>query len=311
MADTDIFDIDSDIDIAIVGAGPAGCSCALWLAEYGLRCVLVDRRAAPCASLDGYRFAQDWVLGAPGRSLADIGAAYRAHLDARGDVARRFGAAPRAAQRDAAGRWRLALDDGAALRADAVVLATGVVPVRPAEYFGDGAASAERLHDAVSLTRARPGIAGERVPLLGGGDNAAENAVALAAAGNRVTLCARGGLRAQRRFVDRIGRLPAVTLLDRAPLPAVKPLADGGFEARWPGRAECFDRVAVLFGSRPDSAALDLLRAADPRHADAAGGVFIAGDAAGRFHPCVASAVGDGAHVASQIERWLHGRRVG
>ena len=298
-------------DAAIVGAGPAGCSCALWLAEYGLRCVLVDRRAAPCASLDGYRFAQDWVLGAPGRSLADIGAAHRAHLDARGDIARCFGATPRVAERDLAGRWRLTLDDGTELCADAVVLATGVVPVRPPAYFGSGAAPAERLHDAVSLTHARPGIAGERVLLLGGGDNAAENAVALAAAGNRVTLCARGGLRAQRRFTARIAALPAITLLDRAPLPAVKPLADGGFEAHWPRRAERFDRVAVLFGSRPDSAALDLLRAADPRHADADGGVFVAGDAGGRLHPCVASAVGDGAHVASQVERWLHGRRAG
>lgn len=328
-------------DALVLGAGPAGASCALWLAEYGLRCVLADKAPQACSTLDALRFPQDWVLGEPGRTLAEIASGYRAHLAQRRDIDTRFGTRLLAARHDAAG-WHLQLgpaggeaapaeaaggagaaagQPAAALTARAIVLATGVSPRRPPAYFNAALAGSD-LVDAVGLTQRRESWAGRRVLLLGGGDNAAENALALAALGSQVVLANRSPLRAQRRFLRQLEQqaLAAPARLQcRAPtpLPELQRDAAGRLQARWPttapgpwaGTEEAYDGVAVLFGFQPNLQPLEMLRSAQglPANNTLPPGVFLAGDAAERLHPCVPTALGDGAHTAHEVERWLAG----
>ena len=287
-------------DAAIVGAGPAGCSCALWLAEYGLRPLLVDRQNAACATLRGLHFSQEWVLGSPRHTLSEIGDGYRAHVGARTDIQKRFNTAPRAFTRLESDLWQVQLDDRTTACARTLVFATGLSPVRPPEFFNPTLMS-QTLLDAVSLVDSRPLIAKRRVLLLGGGDNAAENALTLSIQGNAVTIASRQALHAQQRFLREIAACSSVQVRAGQPLPELRRAPDGYLACWADGSESAFDVVAVLFGYLPNREPLELL----PAGAGPDDGVFLAGDVSERLHPCVSCAVGEGAHVAWQVERRL------
>src|SRR5262245_49443325 len=70
--------------VPVIGGGPAGMSCALWLANYGLRPVIVERAGAlgGMARLDPYR--NDWLLGRPNESGRDNAAAFVRHIEEAG-----------------------------------------------------------------------------------------------------------------------------------------------------------------------------------------------------------------------------------
>src|SRR5687767_12496527 len=52
--------------VPIIGGGPAGMSCALWLHNYGLRPIIIEREPdlGGLAGRNPYR--NDWLLGRPG-----------------------------------------------------------------------------------------------------------------------------------------------------------------------------------------------------------------------------------------------------
>jgi FolB domain-containing protein len=98
-------------------------------------------------------------------------------------------------------------------------------------------------------------------------------------------------------LVQRIQAQPLITLRLATPLPeALAPGADGVTIG-----AEHFDHVAALLGFEPEPSALGLLDDSVKPHA------FVAGDASGRWHPCVQTALADGVHAAKQIEQMLRG----
>jgi dihydroneopterin aldolase len=302
-------------DCVVIGAGPAGCSAASWAAQMGARIAVVDRAEAACASLAPLDFAQDWVLGEPQRPLRDIGAALAAHAAQRSGIRWHLGTAVTGLARLAAG-WRVDLSDGHALETQSLILATGVRPVRPAAYF-DGAPA---LMDAAGLTARRATLPpASRVLLLGGGDNALENAAYLAAQGHAVTLWARDAWRGQAALVEALASHPAIEQRQQMSLPtALRPLPGGGFEADSEAfGTERFDAAAVLFGYEPEPAPWSWLNRAlaagdaihsalQPGQPDEALGIFVAGDVSRRWHPCVQTALADGVVAARQMEAWLH-----
>src|SRR5512144_2118212 len=115
------------VDCAIIGAGPAGCSAASWAAQLGLTATVVDRAPAPCSVLAGLEFAQDWVLGHPQASLAEVGRSLAAHARRIDGLRWRLGSAATGLVRPD-GHWRVTLADGGTIDATTVVLATGVRP---------------------------------------------------------------------------------------------------------------------------------------------------------------------------------------
>ncbi|MEY4750711.1 MAG: hypothetical protein RIQ60_2925 [Pseudomonadota bacterium] len=321
----------SRLDALVVGAGPAGCSAAAWLAQAGLSCLLIDRAAEACASLAAYDFAQDWVLGAPGRTLAELGRSYADHLRtlaARHPLRLALGCSVETIDHDDAG-WRVSTSDGRIHEAASLVLATGLLPRRPVAYF---AQPHPQLHDAVSLTAARDSLPPQsRVLLLGGGDNAVENAHYLHQRGHRVTVACRHwraqpALLARLRGCAGIETIVSPTLprpaFDRlaapadaathTPTPAPLPMRSADASLRE------FDVVAVLFGFEPARELYDLALAALDRSGHPAmgrspgpaalaevpgAGLHVAGDASGQLHPCVHSALADGVRVAKAVQR--------
>ncbi|HLO92905.1 MAG TPA: FAD-dependent oxidoreductase, partial [Burkholderiaceae bacterium] len=205
-------------DIAILGGGPAGCSAASWLAQLGLRVALVERESQLCASLQALRFPQDWVLGSAGQDLAALGRQYARQVEDQAGVQRLTGRNLQHADWQAGLGWRLQLSDGSSLAARALILATGLRPLRPELFFPPGRPH-ERVLDAVDLTARRDTLPPGRILLLGGGDNAAENALFLQARGHQVTLWSRSDWRAQQVLVDRIQARPSIVQRPRCPMP--------------------------------------------------------------------------------------------
>ncbi len=319
--------MDHTTDIAIIGAGPAGCSAASWLSHLGLSAALVDRESQLCASLRALGFEQDWVLGEPGVSLTALAERYAAHTLALPGLALKLGRQVKQLDWQAGAGWTLGLDDGSALHARGLLLATGLRPLRPELFFHTGSAGTQaRLLDAVSLTRQRTALKPGRILLLGGGDNAVENALKLQQLGHQVTVWSRSDWRAQEALLQRLQGLgDAITLRPRTPMPtALTPDSDGvSVQSKFHG-TERFDHVAVLLGFEAEPSAWQMVAEALQRAGITAPtlpyrdeprfnalGLMVAGDASGRQHPCVQTALADGVVAAKQAESFLRPRPEG
>ncbi|OYU28928.1 MAG: hypothetical protein CFE41_02770 [Burkholderiales bacterium PBB2] len=311
--------LPSQLDVAILGGGPAGCSAASWLQQLGLRVLLVERAPQLCAGLQSLQFNQDWVLGAPGQKLADLGQQYARQVEGLSEVHTVLGQSCAHLDWLTGEGWRLRLDDGRSVQARALLLATGLKPLRPEAFFPTPLPH-PRVLDALSLTACREQLAPARILLLGGGDNAAENALYLQARGHQVTLWSRSDWRAQQRLVERIqGLAGAVQTRLPSPMPSRLLPDEAGVTVQSQAFSEeRFDHVAVLLGFEAEPSAWlqvgDALQRAgitapshpfrdEPRFAPL--GLFVAGDASGRQHPCVQTALGDGVVAAKAVEAFL------
>jgi dihydroneopterin aldolase len=310
------------LDAIVVGAGPAGCSAASWLVQLGLRTALIEQATQPCATLEQLDFVQDWLLGAEGRTLRQIGRDIATHLARLTQLEQRLGRSLTVMRYLPDGSWDLLLDDGTALQTRCLVLATGVRPRRPVAYFSPEHPPG-RVLDALDLTRQRHALPAGPVLLLGGGDNAVENALYLHERGHRVTLWTRAALRAQPGLMQRLAQCPGIEVRTATPLPRLLAVRADGVQLNSADHGiETVSAVAVLFGFEPQTGAYALVQNAlrsagfdetmasgvdtGQRLADMASvGVFIAGDASARMHPCVQTALADGVVAAKRVQDYL------
>lgn len=312
------------VDAAIIGGGPAGCSAASWLAQLGLSVALIERTPRLCGSLALLDYRQDWLLGEPGLSLAQLGERYARHVSAQPGVQLLLNESPRHLDWQADQGWLLQLAGTSdapglqPLRARSLLLATGLVPRHPADLYPQQPRS-ERVMDALELTARREQLPPSRVLLLGGGDNAVENALHLQLRGHQVTIWSRSDWRAQSHLVQQLEAQPGLVLRPAQALPTEVRDSPGGVVVRSRAHGEeTFDHVAVLLGYEPEPSAwllvADALQRAgltgpsqpfrdEPRFAGL--GLFVAGDASARQHPCVQTALGDGVVAAKQVEAYL------
>jgi thioredoxin reductase (NADPH) len=178
---------DALYDVAIVGAGPAGLSAAVYAASEGLRTVLIEREAfgGQAGTSSRIRNYLGFPRGVSGRHLA-LRAQQQAVL---------FGAETIYSEvtgLEVDGRERaLMMREGSRVVARAVVVATGAsyrrlsVPSVEA-LLGAGVFYGAALTEAVALRE-------QDVVVIGGGNSAGQAAVHLSRFARRVTLVARGG----------------------------------------------------------------------------------------------------------------------
>lgn len=305
-------------------------SCALWLHNYGLRPVIVEREAELGGLARFNAYPNDWLLGRPAESGRENAAAFTRHIREIG-VEALLDTRPRRLS-NANGGFRLELASSASggvqpLSAPALVVATGT-------RF-DGEDWLERIGDARELigggrVHLGPTYAGEpgadlgaRVAVLGGGDNAFDVSRMLAERGLRVTLIMRSAApRARQPLVDRLREHEASGAVSIMAARTVERLEGGrdGIHIRLDGGASIeADHVLILFGYRPNTDEPWLTRLGLER--DARGyltvdgnmetsrrGVFAVGDVANPANPCVVTALASGAMAAREIERRLAAR---
>lgn len=212
-----------DDTVLVVGAGPAGVSCAMWLDDYEIPFSWVDARGRIGGMLHRVHNRITNVVGSDyedGRQLAE---ALESQLEARGLSPRRGEITRLNARTDHV----IVRQNGSKPRDfGMVVLATGTTYRRlgiPGEAEGMGKCISQ------SATADGAKFAGRHVAVVGGGDAGFENAIRLAGHGCRVTMllrspdfCARSG------FVQTVREHPSI---DIAAIPSVveriEPTDDG------------------------------------------------------------------------------------
>jgi thioredoxin reductase (NADPH) len=324
-------------DVAVVGAGPAGLSTAVYAASEGLSVLVVDSRgfggqAGASARIENYF---GFPIGLSGQDLTSLGFAQ----------ATKFGtefAIPAQAVRlecRSPGSIGLLLEDGREVSSRTVVLASGARYRRP-DLAGLEAFEGRGVSYWASPIEAHH-CRGKDVVLVGGGNSAGQAAVFLAQHAARVLMLVRGkGLSESmsRYLVDRIAAMPNIDVHTRTELSGLEPDENGdlGF-ARWrhrDGGDEVRHEVGQVFLFVGADPATEWLRTCDVA-LDAKGfvrtgpdlsrddlarsgrrtipasletnvpGVFAVGDVRSGSVKRVGGAIGEGAAVVAQLHAWL------
>ena len=306
-----------EVDLVVVGAGPAGLGAAVYGASEGLETLLVEGSALGGQAGTSRRIEN--YLGFPA-GITGTELASRAVVQAR-----KFGARPATPYRALAlepgdGRHVVRLDEDHEVAARAVVLATG------AEYRRlpvDGLADYEGLSVFYSAGPPEGRLCGaSRVAVVGGGNSAGQAAVWLSRGGALVTLLhRRADLRETMsdyliRELDRYG----VAVRDRSEIAELHG-ADGRLEAvtLTTGERLAFSFLFLFLGARPcthwlgeavarDKDGFILTGAgagADHLLETSVPGVFAAGDVRSGSTKRCATAVGEGAMAVQFVHAHL------
>jgi thioredoxin reductase (NADPH) len=313
-------------DVAIVGAGPAGLSSAVYAASEGLSVLVLDRhafggQAGASARIENY-------LGFP-TGISGVALTARAY-----NQAQKFGvemAIPKTVMslecgcESAPEMFRLRLADDECVRARSIIVASGA-RYRRLEVESLTSFEGSSVHYWASPLEARL-CTGQEVVVVGGGNSAGQAVVYLASVVSKVWLLLRSQHLAAKMssyLVDRISGLPNVEVVPRARVTAL--LGGGGFleAVRWrhSDLAEVQRPVHHLFlfiGADPNSAWLsDASVALDSRGFVLTGGalgrqtletsragIFAVGDIRSGSAKRVATAVGDGAQVVANLHQYL------
>jgi thioredoxin reductase (NADPH) len=219
-------------DVAVVGAGPAGLSTAVYAASEGLAVIVFDARAfggqaATSARIENYL---GFPTGISGQALAG-----RAFVQAQ-----KFGAEmviPAKVERlnCVEAPLTLELGDGRRVTAKTMVVATGARYRRPAIY-GLEQFEGRGVWYWASPIEARL-CREEEVALVGGGNSAAQAAVFLSGFASKVWILVRGdGLAdsTSRYLIDRIDATPNIEVLTRTEIASLSGSPGGRLEhVRW------------------------------------------------------------------------------
>lgn len=294
------------LSIGILGGGPAGMSAALWLKQLGLHPVVIEAESQLGGMQRTSNYANPFLLGHFGKTANELAKLFEDHLaqerieriharvtgleatDQRVLVATAERGLSFAATIVCFGtRWR-SLDVPGAAEAQRA---------RTLRYMGHGS----DVHDAK----------GKRVVVIGGGDNAFAIAAEASTSASSVVVLSRSAPRAQPLIMAsakqpnvevRLGQTVerfepgVITLNDERTLPFDLAYIALGFApntealATWLPRLER-DREGYLITDLHG-------RTAVPR-------VWAAGDICNPIHPCTATAIGQGATAAQDVERVL------
>jgi len=303
----------------IIGAGPAGVSCAVWLARLGLAPVLIeanDRIGGLCL---GHAYHDNWNASLPGRTGTEV-AEQLAMSVAQAGVPVFLNEAVRSVQKsqNAHAPFIVTSRSGKQWRAHHVVLASGVRARHLPQLEALDKKSPQNGIEPLPGLLIGPGahvaaqnFQGRRVAVLGGGDNAFENALyALDHGAACVNIHARS-VRAQQQFVRRFLALSAST-------PAAAQVRGAATQidlARRQVNGAAYDLILVCYGWEPCVAFADALAlerdergfiATDWASAQTSmAGVYAIGEVAQRQHPCVVTALADGVTAAKAIQARL------
>lgn len=288
------------LDALIIGGGPAGCSCAIWLKQLGRSLTLVERRRELGGLQTESPYPNLWVAGVRTRTGIEFARDLDAHVRSL-EVTVMRESEPATIAREHSGFQVVVGAAGGAARLSTrhLVIATGVepraggIPPAPGVIFGPG--TAVDTQD----------FAGLRVAILGGGDNAAENYGFIARKSPARLLVFARHWRARPALLERVPEEARRTGDYRVDAARRVVFHDG--------REESFDRLVVLYGwqARIPRAVRDLgvepdargFVATDQDRRTGLPGVWAIGEVAQAAHPCCVTAMSDGVIAAKAIER--------
>jgi thioredoxin reductase (NADPH) len=285
----------------IIGGGPAGASCALWLKMLGYSPAIVEKSNALGGLQKSSPYLNRWLLGLTETTGEGFASKIHSQIQSLG-IPVFFESVPELVEKKTGGSWSVGLTGARGpvkVQADFLVMATGVRPkacgftANESVLIGPG----KRIesHD----------FKGKRVAILGGGDNAFENFSMIRDKGaQHVRIFARS-LRARQEF---IGSTP----------PGL--VSKGDYSASQETmrvNGESFDTLVVLYGWEPVNPMngqvplfLDMrgFINTDERRRTSNSRVYAIGEVTCKTHPCVATSMADGVICAKDIQQRLEER---
>lgn len=310
-------------DVAVVGAGPAGLSTAVYAASEGLSVVVIDARAfggqaGASARIENYL---GFPTGISGQALTG-----RAFVQAQKFGARMvIPAEVRDCGRDANGEFILELANGDGIRSRAVVVATGARYRRP-ENAELRAMEGHGVWYWASPLEASL-CAGEEVALVGGGNSAGQGAVFLSGFASKVWMLVRAKGLAESMssyLIERIQAAPNIELLTGTEIVHVARTAEGDMESlAWRHRASGEEvsrpihNVFLFLGAEPSTEWLTGCGVELDAHGfivtgrsrlaleSNVPGIFAVGDVRSGSTKRVGAAIGEGASAVNQIHVYL------
>ena len=320
---TEQLDPDTTYDITIVGAGPSGLAAAVYGASEGL-CTLVVEGTAPGGQAGTSSKIENYLgfpTGVSGQELANRALVQAQKFGARMAISRDVVAID-----PAEGVHHLRLAGGVTLRSRAVVIATGAayrkLSVENYERFeGQGIQYAATAMEAVLCKN-------EEVAVVGGGNSAGQAAIFLSGIAKHVHLIIRGralSATMSQYLISRIENSSRITLHQCTEIEKL----DGDTALRcvtWKnqdtGVSETREvgSLFVMIGAEPNTGWLYGTLALDKkgfvitgtetafentRYATSVPGIYAVGDARSESVKRVASAVGEGSVVVSDIHKYL------
>jgi thioredoxin reductase (NADPH) len=306
-------------DIVVIGAGPAGLSAAIYAAREGLEPLVLERGA-----LGGQTGATDRIDNYPGFPEGVSGSELADRLVAH---ARRYGvelvqAADVARVEREPDCVMVHTSAGDRYGGDAVIVATGSRYRRLGIPGEDGLIGAG-IHYCATCDG--PFYRGAReLVVVGGGNSALEESLFLATLAERVTILARGDLRASQLVRNAVLEHPRITVhtgvdllgfeRDGARLGTVlaRVRASGDELRLQPAAAFIFVGLDPNTGFLRGSVDLDErgFVSTDERYRTSMDGLFAAGDVRSGSTKQVGSASGEGIAALLSVRRWLEDHRL-
>ena len=287
-------------------------SCGLWLKNFGYNPILIEAESA-LGGLQRYNFHDNpWVLGLAGFNGVALAGHLVEHFRTLA-VPSYLGCGIRAITRVGRG-FSIALDcaEHSTIDVSGIVIATGTRP-RAVPGFHELRKLTDRIIIGPTSFAIKSGIQKSRVLILGGGDNAFDHALYLAKYDNDIAVCARAAFIARPDFIRCAMSEPAIKLHPDCSVDSIM-LEGGKLMVQFDGRAEPYDFVLVMYGFTPNSEFLARSDASARPQSDEAGfisvdrwqrtsieRIYAAGDVTAAQHPCVSTAIGQGAVAAKAI----------
>ncbi len=301
-------------DLAVLGAGPAGLTTALYAAREGIS-TLVLEKAVP----GGLAAVTDVIENYPGFDQDISGLELAERLERQ---AKRFGAEIRTGQEltglTRQGSSLLLVTPSAELTVRSAVVATGST-YRRLEVPGEAELIGRGIHFCATCDG--PIYRGKELIVVGGGNSAVQETVFLAKFARKITMLVRGEeLKASKVLVDRLKSLEHVEVAYGVSSTSVRATPGGRFEGievedAGTGERKTFaaDGAFVLIGLLANTQAFEGVLDLDVRrfiltHRDqrtSLDGVFAAGDVRSGSTWQIASAVGEGASAALAVRNYL------
>lgn len=271
--------------VIIIGGGPAGLSCAIWLKQLGVEALVLEASGRLGGLQTRSPYENLWIPGVQGRTGEQVAASLAGHAAAVGVEAR-----VNCPALSVAPGFSVTTPDGV-LTAPFIVVATGSTPrtggFRAAANVAIGPGEPMEALD----------VKGRRVAILGGGDNAFDQAKFVRDRDGQVTLFSRSEPRAQKLLRDRIPDVPVVIgsyVADQDTMTVNGAPFDGfgiqyGFEAVVPAGLDI----------RGSDGYVEVDRFGETRLP----GIFACGEVTDFWHPCVTTSAAHGVQVAKQISK--------
>jgi len=301
---------EQDLDVIIIGAGPAGMSAAIWCKDLGLNAVVLEKNSEaggqllsiynPITNYPGLRTEN-------GREMRDrfLESANSSGVDIR--------LGTEVVEIDPKGKF-VKTADGKFFRGQAVILASGVSRRRlnipgEAEFTGRGVIE--------SGSKERELARGKTVAIIGGGDAALENAVILSEYAAKIyVIHRRNSFSARDEFVDAAAANGTVEFVFNAEVDRISghgwvDAIDVRDRSTNSSHTISVDLVLARIGVEPNSGLIQELAGSGPngylqldQNCRVIGSpVYGAGDVADRVAPTIITAAGAGAAAAKAILR--------